>query len=141
MKKINLRAYYPDYYNTDYIIEVPDEVMDTMQEAERKENAYQRRKFRHKAYYSLDRNDGIEHDTFYQALTPQDICEQQELMEQISIAISQLSEKQARRIHAYYFHGMSYLEIAEREGVHRSQIMRSVNKALANKAVILKNYR
>jgi RNA polymerase sigma-70 factor (ECF subfamily) len=26
MAKINLRKYYPDYYDTDFIIEVPDEV-------------------------------------------------------------------------------------------------------------------
>lgn len=137
MAKINLR----DYYAADYIIDVPEKVLLAMQDAKRKENAYQRRKFHHKAYYSLDRNDGIEHDTFYQALTPQDICEQQELLEQISKAISQLPEKQVQRIYAHYFHGMSHAEIAEREGVHRSQIMRSVNKALAKMAIILKNYR
>lgn len=141
MKEINLREYYPDFYTTDYIIEVPDEVLETMQEAVRKENAYQRRRFRHKAHYSLDRDDGIEHSTLYQALTPQDICEQQEMMEQISMAISKLPEKQARRIHAHYFHGMSFAEIAAEEGVHRSQVMRSVNRALAHMAIILKNYR
>ena len=110
MKEINLREYYPDFYTTDYIIEVPDEVLETMEEAAR-----------------------------YQALTPQDICEQQEMMEQISMAISMLPEKQARRIHAHYFHGMSFAEIAAEEGVHRSQIMRSINRALAHMAIILKN--
>lgn len=141
MKKINLRDYYPDFYSTDYIIEVPDEVLETLQESVRHENAYQRKKYRHNAYYSLDCEDGIEYEVLCKELTPQEICEQQELLEQISRAIAMLPEKQARRVHAHFFHGMSYAEIAEIEGVHRSRIMRSINRALAHLAIILKNYR
>ena len=32
MTKINLREQYPDFYKTDYIIEVPDEVAAVMKE-------------------------------------------------------------------------------------------------------------
>ena len=40
MTKINLREQYPDFYKTDYIIEVPDEVAAIMQEYDRLEAAY-----------------------------------------------------------------------------------------------------
>lgn len=35
MTKINLREQYPDFYKTDYIIEVPDEVVAVMKEHDR----------------------------------------------------------------------------------------------------------
>ena len=37
MTKINLREQYPDFYKTDYIIEVPDEVAAVMKEHDRLE--------------------------------------------------------------------------------------------------------
>lgn len=61
MTKINLREQYPDFYKTDYIIEVPDEVAAVMKEHDRLEAAYRRRTYYHKAHYSLDRGDGIEY--------------------------------------------------------------------------------
>ena len=39
MTKINLREQYPDFYKTDYIIEVPDEVAAVMKEHDRLEAA------------------------------------------------------------------------------------------------------
>ena len=60
MAIINLRDFYP-YYTMDSFIEVPDEVAEAMAEFDRKEAAYRLRTYRHKAYYSLDREDGIEH--------------------------------------------------------------------------------
>jgi len=61
MVKINLRKYYPNYYTTDCIIEVPDEVAALMDSCEHAEAADHLRRYRHKAYYSLDRGDGIEY--------------------------------------------------------------------------------
>lgn len=40
MVKINLRKYYPDFYITDYIIEVPNEVAAFMDVSENAEAAY-----------------------------------------------------------------------------------------------------
>ena len=50
MTKINLREQYPDFYKTDYIIEVPDEVAAVMKEQDRMEAAYRRRTYYHKAH-------------------------------------------------------------------------------------------
>ena len=60
MAIINLRDYYP-FYTSDYFMEVPEDVVEMFKEFDRKEAAYRLRTYRHKAYYSLDRNDGIEH--------------------------------------------------------------------------------
>ena len=58
MKVINLRDIYP-HYTQDCFVEVTDEVADLFSEFDHKEAAYRLRTYRHKAYYSLDRNDGI----------------------------------------------------------------------------------
>ena len=57
MAIINLRDYYP-FYTSDYFMEVPEDVVEMFKEFDRKEAAYRLRTYRHKAYYSLDRNDG-----------------------------------------------------------------------------------
>ena len=60
MKEINLRELYPDTYNTDTLVEVADEVWAVIRSSQRAEAAYERRKYRHKAHYSLDYGNGIE---------------------------------------------------------------------------------
>ena len=57
MAIINLRDYYP-FYTSDCFMEVSEEVAEMFKEFERKEAAYRLRTYRHKAYYSLDRDDG-----------------------------------------------------------------------------------
>jgi RNA polymerase sigma-70 factor, ECF subfamily len=107
MVKINLRKYYPGFYSTDCIIEVPDEVAALIDSSERAENAYCLRRYRHKAYYSLDRADGIEHDILFVSLSPSEIYERKVAVEQLHAAIAALPDKQAKRIYAHYFLGMS----------------------------------
>ena len=139
MAKINLRKYYPDFYTTDCIIEVPDEVAALMDSCENAEAAYYLRRYRHKAYYSLDRGDGIEHDILFVSLSPSEIYERKVTVEQLHAAIAALPDKQAKRVYAHYFLGMSKSAIAKAEGVNKSQISRSINKALKNMEVVLKN--
>ena len=79
MAIINLRDFYP-YYTMDSFIEVPDEVAEAMAEFDRKEAAYRLRTYRHKAYYSLDREDGIEHSALFVALSPCEIYERNEMV-------------------------------------------------------------
>ena len=74
MKIINLRDIYP-HYTQDCFVEVTDEVADLFSEFDRKEAAYRLRTYRHKAYYSLDRNDGIEHEALFVALSPHELYE------------------------------------------------------------------
>lgn len=141
MKIINLREQYPDCYDVDTFVEVSDEVAAFMQECDRKEAAYKRRTYYHKAFYSLDCNDGIEYDALFLSITPWEVYERKVTLEQLHAAIATLPDKQAKRLSAYYFLGMSKAEIARAEGVNKSQVTRSIDRALASLEKFLKNLR
>lgn len=139
MKQINLRELYPDVYKTDVYWEVSDEVYDTFQEDRRAEAARERQMYRYKAYYSLDRGDGIEHDAVRQPATPETMLENKYLRTQLYSAINQLPDKQARRIYAHYILGISKAELARQEGVRESAIRESINRALKHLFENMKN--
>lgn len=139
MIKINLKKYYPDFYTTDCFTEVSDEVAETLLKFKRHEAAYLRRTYWNKAYYSLDRGDGIEKDILFTALPPYELYERKVTNEQLNAAITNLPPKQARRIYAYYFLGKSKTVISKTEGVNRSQVTRSIRKALLNIQKFFKN--
>lgn len=138
MTKINLREQYPDFYKTDYIIDVPDEVAAIMLEYDRLEAAYRRRTYYHKAHYSLDRGDGIEYDALFISMTPCEIYERKVTMEQLHAAIAGLPDKQAKRISAYYFMGMTMEAIAKSEEVGISAVSYSIQRGLRNLEKYLK---
>ena len=140
MVKINLRKYYPDFYTTDRIIEVPDEVVALMDSSERAEAAYYLRRYRHKAYYSLDRGDGIENDILFISLSPCEIYEREAMVEQLHDALAALPDKQAKCIYAYYFLGMSKNAIAKTEGIHESTVRESIASGLKNIQKYIKRY-
>ncbi len=139
MAKINLRDYYPVYQN-DCITEVPDEVAEALNELDKLEAAYQRRLFRHKAFYSLDLDDGTEHDALFVSLSPCEIYERKVTYEQLHAAISKLPDKQAKRIYAHYFLGMSNTSIAKSEGVNEGTVRDAISRGLKNIEKILKDY-
>jgi len=61
MKRINLRELYP-FYDNDFFLEVSDTVAELLKLLKRKDHAdYERRRV-HRAYYSLDADDGIKRD-------------------------------------------------------------------------------
>ncbi len=135
MAIINLRDFYP-YYTMNSFIEVPDEVAEAMAEFDRKEAAYRLRTYRHKAYYSLDREDGIEHSALFIALSPCEIYERKVTMQELHAAISSLPDKQAKRIYAHFVLGMSKTDIARAEGVDEKVVISKVyRKSLKNEMV------
>ena len=83
MAIINLRDYYP-FYTSDCFMEVSEEVAEMFKEFERKEAAYRLRTYRHKAYYSLDRDDGLEHEAVFVALSPHELYAKAEFYKQMS---------------------------------------------------------
>ena len=139
MTKINLREHYPNYYNTDYIIEVPDEVAAIMLEYDRLDAAYRRRTYYHKAHYSLDRGDGIEHEALFVSMTPCEIYERKVTMEQLHAAMASLPDKQAKRVYAHYFLGLTVTAIAKSEGVSAASVSESIQRGLRNMETFLKN--
>ena len=121
MQKINLRELYPDVYKTDVFVEV----------------SYERRKFRHKAHYSLDREDGIENDALARPLTPEEILERKLLREEVYAALMKLPAIQARRIYTRFYLGMTVAEIAQLEGTDRRRVWESIRRGLKKLAYLL----
>ena len=95
--------------------------------------------YRYKAYYSLDRNDGIEYSAVFLSLSPEEIYERKVTNQEIYAAINSLSDKQAKRIYAHFFLGMSKAAIAKAEGVRESTIWESIERGLRNIEKFLKN--
>lgn len=139
MKKINLRDYYP-FYQSDFFIEVADEIALSLKRFELDESAYRLRTYRHKAYYSLDRNDGLEHEIVFLSLSPEEIYERKVTNQELYSAVNSLPDKQAKRIYAYFFLGMSKAAIAKAEGVRESTIWESIERGLRNIEKFLKNF-
>ena len=130
MKKVNLRDLYPDVYKNDYFVEVTEDVLETIRAAERAEAAYDRRMYRYKAYYSLDCDNGIENAILMKPQTPEMLLEEKQFQEQVYAAVMKLPEKQAKRIYARYYLGMTVNEIAEVEGVDPSRVRDSIRRGL-----------
>ena len=137
MQKINLRDLYPDVYKTDVFVDVAEEVLTAIRDQQQDDAAYERRKFRHKAYYSLNRGDGIENDALNQPPTPEEILEQKQLKEEVYAALMELPAIQARRIYARFYLGMRVSEIARIEGADRRRVWESIRRGLKKLARLL----
>lgn len=88
------------------------------------------RTYRYKAFYSLDRDEGIEREILQKPLNPAEIWEQRQMTELIYKGLSKLPVKQRQRIYAHFFLGMSKADIAKAEGTHKSRITRSIEAGL-----------
>ena len=139
MTKINLREQYPDYYKADTFIEVPDEVAEVMLVFERQEAAYRRRTYYHNAYYSLDRDDGIEYDAVFLSVTPWEVYERKVTLEQLHAAIAALPDKQAKRIYAHFFLDMTEEAIARSENISTVAVHNAIHRGLRHLEKFLKN--
>ena len=139
MAIINLRDYYP-FYTSYCFMEVSEEIADMFKEFDRKEAAYRLRTYRHKAYYSLDRDDGLEHEAVFVALSPHELYEQKVTMQELHAAISSLPDKQAKRIYAHFILGMSKRAIARAEGVDEKVVRVAIERGLRNLEKFLKNF-
>ena len=138
MAIINLRDYYP-FYTSDCFMEVSEEVAEMFKEFDRKEAAYRLRTYRHKAYYSLDRDDGLEHEAVFVAFSPHELYERKVTMQELHAAISSLPDKQAKRIYAHFILGMTKQDIARAEGVHEKVVRVAIERGLRRLEKILKN--
>lgn len=138
MAIINLRDYYP-FYTSDCFMEVSEEVAEMFKEFDRKEAAYRLRTYRHKAYYSLDRDDGLEHEAVFVALSPHELYERKVTMQELHAAIASLPNKQAKRIYAHFILGMTKQDIARAEGVHEKVVRVAIERGLRHLEKILKN--
>lgn len=139
MKTINLKDYYP-HYTQDTFVEASDELLAIFEESARAEAAYERKKYRYKAHYSLDRGNGIEHDILFVSLSPDEIYERKLTSQQLHAAIASLPDKQAKRIYTHYFMGMSKTAIAKAEGVSEKAVRIGIERGLHTIEKYLKNF-
>lgn len=126
---INLRDFYP-YYTCDNLIDVPDEIGAVLLESKREEKNYWNRLGYHKAYFSLDRGDGIENETVEKPITPEEAYFHKVAMTELYAAFASLPDKQAKRLYAFFFLGMSKTEIARAEGVSEMAVRDTISRAL-----------
>jgi len=138
MKKINLRNVYPSI-KADTWVDVDDAVAEEIHRFDKAENAYRLRTYRHQAYYSLNREDGIEHDVLFRLITPEEYYERKLTSQQLYEAMCQLSEKSSRRIYAHFFLGMSKVQIAAAEQVDERAVRTSIERGLKQMSQFLKN--
>lgn len=138
MVKINLRDFYP-FEQEDAYIEVSTEVAEMLNAFERAEASYERKIRRYKAYYSLDHKSGIERSILFTSRSPEELYERKLSREELHAAISQLPDKQAKRIYAHHLLGMSKEEIARAEGVSWHTVHQSIQQGLIHLEKILKN--
>ena len=131
MKKINLRELYPEYYDTNVFVDVPDDVLMVIAEETRAEATAQRKKYRHRAHYSLDCDDGIDLAALHQPLNPETILEDSQRRKELLAAIMTLPPKQARRIYARFYLGLDVVEIARKEGVAPANVYASIQYGLS----------
>ena len=129
MTTINLKDFYPWYTHAEYI-EVSDEVAEVLRASRRHEAAYAERVRYNKAFYSLDRDDGIEYTACLHEPTPQELLDRVELFVRLWNALNSLPEIQGRRIDAHIILGISIKEIAEAEGVHEESVRQSIKRGL-----------
>lgn len=74
MEIINLRDYYP-FYQSEYFVEVPDEIVEVFTQFNRKSHSDYERRCIHKADYFLDAGDNIEKDVVLLGLSPEELYE------------------------------------------------------------------
>ena len=138
MQTINLKKYYYPLCRQDTYLTVSDEVAEALLLMRREENNHARKVWYHKAYFSLDCEDGIENEAIGWAQpSPEDYvvekeeqAERAELLRRLYEAISSLTPTQARRVHARYMLGMKVKDIAAMEGITPSQAGKCIHAAL-----------
>ena len=131
MAIINLRDYYPFIRQTT-LWKYQKMLLKCSRSLTGREAAYRLRTYRHKAYYSLDRNDGIEHEALFVAFSPYELYERKVTIQELYTAISRLPDKQAKRIYAHFILGLTKQDIARAEGVDEKVVRLAIERGLRN---------
>lgn len=140
MPQINLKKHYYYLYPKDTFIEVSEEVTEALLTLHRAEEARSRKIRYHKAYYSLDMDNGIENAILDDPVaSPEQImmAKEEERLKQLMLkrlvqAVMRLPPVQSRRIQQHYLLGMSVKDIAQADGVDVSSVYRVIKQGLKN---------
>ncbi|MGG6311871.1 hypothetical protein [Paenibacillus macerans] len=88
--KINLREICP-YYKTDIWVEVEEELASEIRKLDLFENAYILRRYRNRAYFSLDREDGIEQEVQDSSISSEELVMQKISNEELYAALCSIA--------------------------------------------------
>ena len=138
MREVNLREFYPEIYKKDYVVSLPDEVVEVLMESRRGDTAYRIRTYRYKAYFSLDCGDNIEREMLRHVPSVQEIIEKNMEEEKLYAALDQLPEKQRKRVYAHYILGIRQSDIAKMDGTSVSTVHESIRRGIRRLEKILK---
>ena len=95
MKTIDLKKYYhdPELYDESNLVVVTDEVAEVMDRSIMEEKSFFMRRYRAKAFYSLDYGNGIEHYVIFREESPEELYEKKLTMQQLNHALSNCPSK------------------------------------------------
>ena len=130
MIEINLRDFYPECYRNDYFMEVPEELAEQLKKWHREEEARRIMKLRYKAYYSLDRDEGIERSILSCKSSAEDEYLKTEELRKLNEAFYQLTDLQAKRIYEHVCLGRSIAEIAREEERDFTTIKEAIERSI-----------
>ena len=134
MALISIRSLYP-FYKCDCVVDIPDEILKVIRDCNRAEETYQR-KLRHNKvkFETLDAEnaDEVAMRIMDKPLTPYEVYAHKQMTSLLHAAISKLPSKQAKRIYAHFFLGMTFTEIANAEGVDEKAIRVAIQRGLQN---------
>ena len=138
MPIINLKKYYYPIVKSDTFVEVSDEVAEGLLQLRRDEDRIISRIRYHKAYYSLDADNGIENSALnWEQPSPENILIQREddahyelTLQQVDEAMAILTPVEKQYIHARFIEKKKYREIAQAEGITDSKANYNVRAAV-----------
>lgn len=138
MPIINLKKYYYPLIKTDTFVEVSDEVANELLALRREEDRIISRIRYHKAYYSLDADNGIENAALnLKSLSPEDMLVQEEeeahhdlTLKRLEEAMTVLNHIQTRCVHHRFVKKKKYWEIAQAENISQNQATYIVRSAV-----------
>lgn len=129
MKEINIKGMYP-HITKDCFVPLSAKQRNALQKLDRKVKSQERKKYRYKAQFSLDCNDGIETEAVCHVPSPEELYLQKERNLEIHKALHRLPWKMRERIYAHFFFDMTVDEIAQREGVKPTCVRKSIDRGL-----------
>jgi len=134
MTKINLKDLYPELYPKDTYLFIKNkifaqELISAFKVFRKEEHAFNERRRANKAYYFYEEDYT---EAIMQNPNPslEEMYERIELEKSLYSALNQLSPVQFRRVYAFFFLGYSKSKIARLEGVDRSSVRQSIDRAL-----------
>ena len=134
MALVSIRSLYP-FYKCDCVVDIPDEILKVIRDYNREEESYQRKlRYNKVRVESLDADhaDEIAMRIMDKPLTPYEVYANKQINSLLHAAISKLPSKQAKRIYAHFFLGLTFTEIANAEGVDEKAVRVAIQRGLQN---------